>query len=79
MPSQAKFPLENTLEDWRKLKFKHPKNKIRLATIFSGIGAIEHALERLKLKHQIVFAGDIDPQRSPVNLRSTRKSNHGRR
>ena len=28
--------------------------------MFSGIGAIEHALQRLKLKHQIVFAGDVD-------------------
>ena len=33
---------------------------IRLATVFSGIGAIEHAFQRLKLKHKIVFAGDID-------------------
>lgn len=36
---------------------------LRLATVFSGIGAIEHALERLRLPHEIVFAcdnGDID-------------------
>lgn len=36
---------------------------IRLATAFSGIGAIEHALDRMGLKHQIVFAcdnGDVD-------------------
>lgn len=57
---QIEIPLENTFEDWRKLKFKFPKNKIRLATLFSGIGAIEQALKRLKLKHEIVFAGDID-------------------
>ena len=31
---------------------------IRLATVFSGIGAIEHALKRLKIKHKIVFACD---------------------
>ena len=36
---------------------------IRLATVFSGIGAIEHALERMELDHEIVFAcdnGDVD-------------------
>ena len=53
--------LENTFQDWRKLKFKFPKRKIRLATLFSGIGAIEQSLKRLKLKHEIIFAGDIDP------------------
>jgi DNA (cytosine-5)-methyltransferase 1 len=58
--SQAEIPLENTLEDWRKLKFKFPKRTIRLATLFSGIGAIEQSFQRLKLKHEIVFAGDID-------------------
>jgi DNA (cytosine-5)-methyltransferase 1 len=58
--SQEEIPLENTLEDWRKLKFKFPKREIRLATLFSGIGAIEQALKRLKLKHKIIFAGDID-------------------
>lgn len=36
---------------------------IRLATVFSGIGAIEHALARMGLEHKIVFAcdnGDVD-------------------
>lgn len=36
---------------------------IRLATVFSGIGAIEHALDRMELEHEIVFAcdnGDVD-------------------
>lgn len=36
---------------------------IRLATVFSGIGAIEHALQRMGLEHKIVFAcdnGDLD-------------------
>ena len=59
-PLQQKLIIENTLEDWRNLKFKYPKRTLRLATLFSGIGAIEHALHRLKLKHEIVFAGDID-------------------
>ncbi len=31
---------------------------IKLATVFSGIGAIEHALERMQLEHRIVFACD---------------------
>ena len=36
---------------------------IRLATVFSGIGAIEHALQRMNLEHQLVFAcdnGDVE-------------------
>lgn len=36
---------------------------IRLATVFSGIGAIEHALDRMQLEHKIIFAcdnGDIE-------------------
>mgnify|MGYP001051538532 CR=1 FL=1 len=31
---------------------------IRLATVFSGIGAIEHALDRMGLEHKLVFACD---------------------
>lgn len=31
---------------------------IRLGTTFSGIGAVEHALERLNIEHKIVFACD---------------------
>ena len=36
---------------------------IRLATVFSGIGAIEHALYRMGIGHKIAFAcdnGDVD-------------------
>lgn len=36
---------------------------IKLATVFSGIGAIEHALKRMGIEHKIVFAcdnGDVD-------------------
>ena len=36
---------------------------IRIGTVFSGIGAIEHALQRMNLKHEIMFAcdnGDVD-------------------
>jgi DNA (cytosine-5)-methyltransferase 1 len=34
-----------------------------LATVFSGIGAIEHALDRMQVEHRIIFAcdnGDVD-------------------
>ncbi|MCR5704009.1 MAG: DNA cytosine methyltransferase, partial [Eubacterium sp.] len=36
---------------------------LRLATVFSGIGAIEHALDRMEIEHEIVFAcdnGDVE-------------------
>ncbi|PHV70688.1 DNA (cytosine-5-)-methyltransferase [Sporanaerobium hydrogeniformans] len=36
---------------------------IKLATAFSGIGAIEHALQRMDLEHKLIFAcdnGDVD-------------------
>lgn len=45
---------------WKDLEFAFPERNIRVGTIFSGIGAIEHAFQRLKLNHSIVFAGDID-------------------
>lgn len=38
---------------------------LRLATVFSGIGSIEHALERLRIPYQCVFAcdnGNVGPQ-----------------
>ncbi len=38
------------------------EKKIRLATCFSGIGAIEQAFKRLKIPHEIIFAGDINPK-----------------
>lgn len=36
---------------------------LKIATVFSGIGAIEHAIKRMGIKHKIVFAcdnGDVD-------------------
>ena len=59
--NQPELALENTKEDWQRKKFLNPKHTIRVATLFSGIGAIEHALERLKLNKEIVFACDNDP------------------
>ena len=54
------FSADEFLVDWRDLEFSHPERKIRLATSFSGIGAIEHAFQRLGLNCEIVFAGDVD-------------------
>lgn len=34
---------------------------IRLGSLFSGIGAVEHALSRLGIPYVAAFAGDIDP------------------
>lgn len=45
---------------WKDLDFAYPQRTIRIGTVFSGIGAIEHAFQRLKLNHKIVFASDID-------------------
>jgi len=53
--------IDNSLPKWVNSKFKYPKQTVRIATLFSGIGAIEHSIERLGLNHEIVFAGDIDP------------------
>ena len=47
------FPIE--CED---VAFELPHGTIRLATLFSGIGAIEQAFLKLGLKHEIVFACD---------------------
>jgi DNA (cytosine-5)-methyltransferase 1 len=54
--------IESSLTDsWVREKLQNKKATVRVGTLFSGIGAIEHALHRLKLKTEIVFAGDIDP------------------
>lgn len=47
-------------DSWKEKQFEFPQSTIRMGTVFSGIGAIEHAFQRLKLNHRIVFAGDID-------------------
>ena len=45
---------------WSDKKFKSPNKTIKIATMFSGIGAIEFAFRRLKLKTEIIFASDND-------------------
>ena len=52
--------ISNFQELWIDKEFQFPKNKIRLATMFSGIGAIEFALKRLKISSEIIFASDND-------------------
>ena len=55
------MPYETTFsENWKSKKLLYPHRTIRLATMFSGIGAIEFALKRLKLKTDIIFASDND-------------------
>ena len=39
---------------------KKTKKTLRVGTLFTGIGAFEHALDRLKIPSKIVFACDID-------------------
>lgn len=43
---------------------------LKVATVFSGIGAIEHALKRMNVEHKIVFAcdnGDVDILSKKIN------------
>jgi DNA (cytosine-5)-methyltransferase 1 len=47
-------------EHWLNKPFSRPNATIRLGTLFSGIGAVEHALQRLNLKSNLSFASDID-------------------
>lgn len=54
------FPEELSDVQWKDLEFSNPDAMIRIGTVFSGIGAIEHAFQRLRLNHKIVFAGDIE-------------------
>ena len=44
--------------------------RLRVGTVFSGIGAIEHALDRMGIEHEIVFAcdnGDVDVLSKPIS------------
>jgi DNA (cytosine-5)-methyltransferase 1 len=45
---------------WTEKEFEFPERITRVATLFSGIGAIEYAFKRLNLNTEIVFASDID-------------------
>ncbi len=47
-------------KEWMEKEFDNPNAKLKVATMFSGIGAIEYAFKRLKLDTEIIFASDID-------------------
>lgn len=54
---------------------------IRLATVFSGIGAIEHALKRMGIDNEIIFAcdnGDVDilQKKIPLDIEFIEKEIH---
>lgn len=70
-----KFPPINAIDTskpkWAVSNFKYPSQIVRVGTLFSGIGAIEHALQRLNLNFEIVFAGDIDE-----NVKKSYFANH---
>ena len=53
-------PLDVEGLNWSLRQFSSPNKTVRLATTFSGIGAVEYAFKRLRIKHEIVFAGDIN-------------------
>ncbi|CAA6820747.1 MAG: Modification methylase [uncultured Sulfurovum sp.] len=56
-----KLPKEEAInQTWTEKKLLYPNTTIRLATMFSGIGAVEFALKRLQLKSDIIFASDND-------------------
>lgn len=52
--------IEEKKPSWVTKELSNPNAKIRVATMFSGIGAIEYAFKRLNLQTEIVFASDID-------------------
>ena len=47
-------------QSWAEKTFSCPENVVRIATAFSGIGSPEMALQLLGVKHEIVFACDIN-------------------
>ena len=47
-------------KSWVDKLLEYPKRTINIATMFSGIGAVEFALKRLQLNSNIIFASDND-------------------
>ena len=50
---------------------------MRLATVFSGIGAIEQALKKLNVKNEIVFACDTGERYIDIDVEDIRKAIKG--
>ncbi len=57
---QLSFSKSEHQQSWTEKEFENPNAKIRVATMFSGIGAIEYAFQRLRIPTEIIFASDID-------------------
>ena len=47
---------------------------VRLATVFSGIGAIEQALKQMGIEHEIVFACDNGERYLDVDVEDIKKA-----
>ena len=47
-------------QSWVEKPFSHPENVVHVGTAFSGIGAPEMALQQLGVKHEVLFACDIN-------------------
>ncbi|MFA5543990.1 MAG: DNA cytosine methyltransferase, partial [Bacilli bacterium] len=55
-----------------KTAIQPPSAKLRIATVFSGIGAVEYALKRMAVAHEVVFAcdnGDVNIKTSDEEIR----------
>jgi DNA (cytosine-5)-methyltransferase 1 len=61
VPDEKSVESKLVKTDWINKKPSNLKATVTIGTLFSGIGAIEHAFQRLGIKHKIAFAGDIDP------------------
>ena len=46
------------------------QNPIKIGTLFSGIGAFEHALKQLGIEHEIIFACDNGERELPLTYRN---------
>lgn len=51
---------------WKDLGLNQPKQCVKIGTLFSGIGAFEHALNQLCIPHRIQFACDCGERELPL-------------
>ena len=58
--TKCKYKNKSDLIELLNSNIKQVDKTLKVGTLFSGIGAFEHALDRLSIKHQIVFACDND-------------------
>lgn len=58
--TKCKYKNKSDLIELLNSNIKQVDKTLKVGTLFSGIGAFEHALYRLSIKHQIVFACDND-------------------